>query len=119
MTFDPSTPVGIRTLERLATEKIGWLTSVSADGQPQASAIWFLWVDDEILIYSHKNAPRNKNIAANPKVAFNLHTNAGGGDYVVMEGAARFEPDHPRASELPDYQAKYLSMIEGYDWTPA
>ena len=67
MTFDATTPAGIRALERLATEKIGWLTTVTPDGQPQASAIWFLWEDGELLIYSHKRAPRNGNIEDNPK----------------------------------------------------
>jgi PPOX class probable F420-dependent enzyme len=118
MTFDATTPAGIRALERLATEKIGWLTSVTPDGQPQASAIWFLWEGGEVLVYSHRRAPRNGNIADNPMVAFNLHTDAAGDDYVSMEGAARFEPEHPRASEVPAYQAKYLAMIEAYGWTP-
>jgi PPOX class probable F420-dependent enzyme len=118
MTFDETTPAGARAMERLATEKIGWLTSVTPDGQPQASAIWFLWEDGEVLVYSHKRAPRNGNIEGNPRVAFNLHTDAGGGDYVSMEGAARFQPEHPRSSEVPAYMAKYLSMIEANGWTP-
>ncbi len=119
MTLDPTTPLGRRTLERLDTEKIAWLTTVNANGQPQSSAIWFLWDDGELLIYSHKSAPRNRNIATNPKVAFNLHTDAGGDDYVAMEGTARIEPEHPRSSEVPAYQAKYLTMIERYGWDPA
>jgi PPOX class probable F420-dependent enzyme len=118
MTFDATTPAGIRAMERLATDKIGWLTTVTPDGQPQASAIWFLWEDGELLIYSHRRAPRNGNLEDNPLVAFNLHTDAGGGDYLSMEGIARFEPEHPPASQVPAYQAKYLSMIHGYDWTP-
>lgn len=117
MTFDATTPAGIRALERLATEKIGWLTTVTPDGQPQASAIWFLWEDGELLVYSHKRAPRNGNIEDNPRVAFNLHTDAGGGDYVSMEGVARFASEHPPSSAVPAYQAKYLTMIEAYGWT--
>ncbi len=101
MTFDATTPAGIRALERLGTEKIGWLTTVTPDGQPQSSAIWFLWEDGEVLIYSHKRALRNGNIEDNPKVAFNLHTDAGGDDYVSMEGTARFAPEHPPSSEVP------------------
>ena len=118
MTFDATTPAGIRAMERLATERIGWLTSVTPDGQPQASAVWFLWEDGEVLVYSHRRAPRNGNNEDNPRVAFNLHTDAGGGDYVSMEGTARFESEHPPSSEVPAYQAKYREMIEGYGWTP-
>ena len=145
MTFDATTPAGIRAMERLATERIGWLTSVTPDGQPQASAVWFLWEDGEVLVFSHRRAPRNGNIEDNPRVAFNLHTDPGGGDYLSMEGTARLDPDgtpvssqnapylakyasmigtarfeseHPPSSEVPAYQAKYREMIEGYGWTP-
>jgi PPOX class probable F420-dependent enzyme len=118
MTFDATTPAGIRALERLGTEKIGWLTTVTPDGQPQASAIWFLWEEGELLIYSHRRALRNGNIEENPKVAFNLHTDAGGDDYVSMEGTARVASDHPVSSKVEAYQAKYLAMIQAYGWTP-
>jgi len=50
---------------------------------------------DHILLYSQTTAPRLVNIAADPKVAFNLHTDAGGGSVVSMEGTARIDPDGP------------------------
>lgn len=118
-TLDPSTTAGVRALERLATEKIGWLTTVDPDGQPYASAIWFLWEDGDLILYSGKRAMRNDNIEANPRVAFNLHTDAGGGDYVSMEGTARLDPTIPPSSENGPYLAKYQSMIEDYGWDNA
>jgi PPOX class probable F420-dependent enzyme len=118
-TIDASTTAGARALERLATEKIAWLTTVDPDGQPYASAIWFLWEDGEILIYSGKRAMRNANIEGNPRVAFNLHTDAGGGDYVSMEGIARFDAGAPASSANPPYLAKYQGMIEDYGWDNA
>lgn len=117
-TLDPATELGRRALERLATEKIGWLTSVNQDGQPQASAIWFLWEAGEVLVYSHRRAPRNGNLEANPLVAFSLHTDTGGGDYVSMEGRARVDTAGPRADQHPRYLTKYRGMIAGYGWTP-
>ena len=118
-TLDPATKDGARALERLGSEKIAWLTTVDPDGQPYASAIWFLWDDGDLIMYSAKRAPRNGNIADNPRVAFNLHTDAGGGDYVSMEGTARLDPDVPPPSQNPPYLAKYESMIAGYGWTNA
>jgi PPOX class probable F420-dependent enzyme len=111
--LDPSTKDGARALERFATEKIGWLTTVNPDGQPQSSPLWFIWTGDEIFVYSHKTAPRNRNIANNPRVAFNLHANAGGGDVVSMEGTARIDPDGPLCSQHPAYLAKYGAALEG------
>ena len=118
-TLDLSTTDGSRALERLASEKIGWLTTVDPNGQPQASAIWFLWDAGEVLIYSGKRAPRNGNLADNRRVAFNLHTDAGGDDYLTMEGTARLDPGGtPVPSQNAPYLAKYASMIAGYDLTP-
>ena len=97
-TIDPATTAGARALERLATEKIGWLTTVNPDGQPQSSPIWFLWTDGEVVLYSHKRAPRNDNLARPPARAFNLNTDAGGGDVVTMEGRARIDAAGPPAT---------------------
>lgn len=120
-TIDPSTTTGAHALERLATDKIAWLTSVDPAGQPYASAIWFLWDAEagEVLIYSGKRAMRNANIADNPRVAFNLHTDAGGGDYCAMEGIARVDADAVPASANPPYLEKYLAWIEEYGWDTA
>jgi PPOX class probable F420-dependent enzyme len=112
-TLDPSTPRGARALERLESEVMGWMTTVNADGQPQSSPLWFLWTGEEVMVYSQTTAPRLANIAANPRVAFNLHTSAGGGDVVSMEGTARIDPDAPRCSANPPYVAKYGAMLEG------
>ena len=117
-TLDPSTKDGARALQQLETDKIGWLTTVTPDGLPQSTPIWFLWVDGEVLLYSYKTAKRNANLEANPRVAFNLHTDAGGGDVVSMEGTARFDPDGLRSSQNPAFLAKYGDWLKEYDWTP-
>ena len=96
-----STDAGARALERLGDEPIGWLTTVNPDGQPQSSPIWFLWVDDEILVYSRTRAPRNENIRERPLVSFNLNTDPAGDDVVTMEGTARIDPDGGAPSAEP------------------
>ena len=116
-TLEPSSKGGARALDRLATEKIAWLTTVDPDGQPQASPIWFLWDDGEVLLFSDRRARRNGNLADHPRVAFNLPTNAGGGDVVTMEGEARLVPDEPPSSGNAAYQAKYGEWIAEYGWT--
>lgn len=117
-TLDPSTDDGARALARLATDRIGWLTTVDPDGQPHASPIWFLWENGEVLIYSWDRAPRNGNLEANQQVAFNLHTDADGGDVVTMIGMARIDGDAPAADQHPAYIARYADWIADYGWTP-
>jgi PPOX class probable F420-dependent enzyme len=118
-TLDPATPAHANALARLAEDKIGWLTTVDPDGQPQASPIWFLWDDGEVLLFSDRRARRNGNLADHDQAAFNLHTDAGGGSVISMEGRARFATDEPPASTNAAYLAKYGAWIEEYGWTTA
>jgi PPOX class probable F420-dependent enzyme len=117
-TLDPATKAGAHALERLETELAGWLTTVNPDGQPQSSVVWYVWRDGEVLVYSHVRAPRNGNIEANPRVAFNLDTTDDGDDYVTMEGETRIDRTMPPSSANETFQAKYRHMIDRYGWTP-
>jgi PPOX class probable F420-dependent enzyme len=117
-TLDPATEAGAEALDRLATEQIAWLTTVNPDGQPQSSAIWFVWRDGRIVLYSRVRAPRNGNIEANPHVAFNLNTDLGGDNVVTMEGEARIDLGLSGPLNDPDFQARYRGRIDGYGWTP-
>lgn len=117
----PSTTAGARARERLGsdTELIGWLTTTNPDGQPQSSPIWFQWVDDEVLIYSGKRAPRNGNVADRPQVSFNLNSDRVGGDVVTMEGKARVDLTYVLADANELYLAKYRGLLGEYGWTAA
>lgn len=108
---------GIHVVDRLASDRIGWLTTVAPDGTPQVSPIWFLWDGDKILVYS-LDSPRARNIAEHPRVSLNLDGNGLGGDIVIVEGSARIDPETPNAAENSAYLAKYLQVMDDYGWTP-
>jgi len=114
---DPSTTAGARALERLDKELIGWLTTIDPAGQPQASAVWFLWRDGEILVFSGKRARRNDNLAEHRHVSFNLNSDPGGGDIVTMEGEARIDLAAGPATADTAYLAKYRDLLAEYGWT--
>ena len=103
--------------ERLDHTTIIWLTTVTAEGQPQASPVWYLWQDGRLVIYSMADSPRVRNLRANPRVALNLNSDDEGGAVVTMEGEAVLD-DGPPATDVPAYVAKYLSLISAYGWTP-
>ena len=96
---DPATPAGARALARLAGDKIGWLTTVNASGQPQSSPIWFLWLDDEIFFYSRRTARRNADLRERSTVAFNLNTDVTG-DEVGGVSPAQVTVPEPELLEL-------------------
>lgn len=118
--IDPTTKPGARAAERLRDEPVLWLTTVTPGGQPQASPVWFLWVDDEILVYSRANTPRPRNIRANSRVAANFDTDGQGGDVVSIEGEARIAREKTAATDVPPaYVTKYAAKLAAYGWTMA
>ena len=96
--LDPSKPAHARASQRLASERIAWLTTVRADGQAQSSPVWFLWDGETFLVYSQPGAQKVRNLAANAKVSLHLGDDGAGDDIVTVEGTAAVEPDTPRAA---------------------
>ncbi|HEX5827965.1 MAG TPA: TIGR03667 family PPOX class F420-dependent oxidoreductase [Candidatus Limnocylindrales bacterium] len=118
MVFDTGSDADRHALERLERDMIGWLTTVTPDGQPQTFPIWFLWQDGEALIYSDRRAKRNDNIRANPRVSLHLNDNGKGGDVVILEGEARIDDTRPGPHENEAYVAKYGEWIGAYLSSP-
>jgi PPOX class probable F420-dependent enzyme len=112
MVFDTGSDGDRHALERLATDRVGWLSTVTPDGQPQTMPIWFLWEDGEALIYSDLRAKRLANLRANPKVSLHLNDDGRGDDIVLIEGVARFDESTPPVTANPAYLAKYADWIE-------
>ena len=106
-----------RTVMRLDDDLIGWLTTVDPQGQPQTSAVWFLREGDELLIYSRPHATRLRNLATNPRIAFNLRGDAAGDSVMTLEGIAAVEPGAATPIDVGPYMAKYGSEIERLGWT--
>jgi PPOX class probable F420-dependent enzyme len=105
--IDESSEFGRRVERRLREDRIGWLTTVDADGTPLPSPIWFLWEGGAILIYSRAGTPRLRNLARNGRVALNLDGDGRGGDIVVLTGDCATDPAAPPADANPAYVAKY------------
>ena len=116
--LDPSRKGHAHAERRLRTEPVAWLTTVRADGQAQASPVWFLWDGETFLLYSQPGAQKVRNLAANPKVALHLGDDGNGGDVVSFEGTATVEPDGPRADRVDGYLAKYQAAIEALGYEP-
>lgn len=118
MIFDTSTPQGSGAVQRLDSEPLAWLTTVHPDGRLSSSLIWFLWRDDELVVYSRANA-KVRNITANPNVAFNLNSDDHGGSVLTIQGTARVDRAYPASNEVPAYIEKYAARIEQLGTTPA
>jgi PPOX class probable F420-dependent enzyme len=109
--IDTSTPFGKVAERRLRTERIGWLTTVSADGTPQPNAVWFLWDGATLLMYSIPNQAKLANIARNPQVALNLDTKKQGDNVVILTGTAAVDATAPPLNNNRAYMTKYRTEI--------
>jgi PPOX class probable F420-dependent enzyme len=115
--LDPADPDQARALERLSTNTVVWLTTVSPKLQPQPSAVWFLWDGETVLVYSGSTA-RVKNIAGNPRVALNFDSEEDGDDITILYGEAAIDPEAPPAKDVAGYRARYEERVPaiGKDW---
>ena len=109
--IDTGTPFGRYAERLLRTERIVWLTTVSADGTPQPNAIWFIWDGDTALMYSIPNQAKLKNIARNPNVALNLDSKKQGDGIVILTGHASVDSSAPPLNKNRAYLAKYRTEI--------
>ena len=116
--IDLSSEFGIRVAGRLDKEQIIWLTTVRADGTPQPSPVWFLWIDQTVLIYSQPNKQKLRNIAQNSKVALNFNSDQGGGAIAIITGEAQIDPQTPPADQISAYLEKYRAAIANIGSTP-
>jgi PPOX class probable F420-dependent enzyme len=107
-----------RVRRRLDLEPIAWLTTVSPDGRPVASPVWFLFDGESALVYSMDGTSRTENLAVNQRVSFHLDGNGLGGDIVILQGTARIDPDAPPSTENEAYQDKYGRFMSTNGWTP-
>jgi PPOX class probable F420-dependent enzyme len=103
---------------RLQADSIAWLTTVTADGQPQSSPVWFLWDDGEFLIYAQPKSWKVRNIRTHPQVSLNLNSSESGGRVVTFEASARIDADHPPVHEADAYLTKYRAGIASINMTP-
>jgi PPOX class probable F420-dependent enzyme len=114
---DESTDFGRRVAAHLRDDLVVWLTTVSADGAPLPTPVWFLWDGaDSVHVQSLPTARRVEHLRANPRVSLNFAGDGQGGDIVVLSGRATLVDGGPPSD---DYLAKYAAGIERLGSTPA
>jgi PPOX class probable F420-dependent enzyme len=119
MVIDPTTEKGARTDERLRADEVAWLITVAADGTPVPTPVWFWWDGTSILVYSQRDKPKLRHIAANPRVDVALRTDELGDEITVVTGEGVVDSTIPPADQLPGYVEKYSALIARLGAEPA
>ncbi len=95
-------------------EIIIWLTTTSRDLNPQPRPVWFIWHDEQFLIYSRPTSHKLRHIKERPNVSLNFNTDKEADEnIVVFNGIARIAPEIAPAHEVPAYTEKYAEGIKG------
>jgi nitroimidazol reductase NimA-like FMN-containing flavoprotein (pyridoxamine 5'-phosphate oxidase superfamily) len=92
--------------ERMTHAKHYWVCTVSPAGEPHATPVDGLWLDDALYFGGSAQTRRHRHLASNPHVSVHLES---GSDVVILEGEARPErPDRALAVRLAEAsQEKY------------
>ena len=109
--IDPATDQGQKVTRWLEEEIIAWLVTVTPDGTPVPTPVWFWWDGETLLVYSQAGKPKLRHIAANPRVAVALQLDEVGDLRAVITGEAAVDESAPRADELRGYVDKYRAPI--------
>ena len=117
--IDPATEKGARADARLRADEVAWLITVAADGTPSPTPVWFLWDGASILVYSQRDKPKLRHIAANPRVAVALRTDELGDEITVVTGDAAVDVSLPSADQVQGYVDKYGELIARLGADPA
>jgi PPOX class probable F420-dependent enzyme len=102
-----------RISDRLASEPVIWLTTVSADGRPHSVPVWFGWDDPVITVFSQPRTAKVRRLRSNPAVSVSLDTAVYGTDVVTGEGDARLVDRGPRRRGLPMSRSARLIRSTG------
>jgi PPOX class probable F420-dependent enzyme len=111
MVIDLGTDKGARVDRALREDLVAWLITVAPDGTPVPTPVWFWWDGEAVLVYSQRDKPKLRHIAANPTVAFALRTDELGDRIIVLTGVASVDEAAPSADRLAGYVTKYAELI--------
>lgn len=72
--------------ERMSNALHYWVCTVGPDGQPHATPVDGLWLDDRLYFGGSPQTRRNRNLAVNSAVCVHLES---GDDVLILQGQAR------------------------------
>ena len=102
--------------ERMEKSLNYWISTVSPEGEPHATPVWGMWLDNTLYFDGSPQTRRGRNMAANPNVAIHLES---GDDVVIFRGEVEQINglDREFSTRLAAaYAAKY--QAKGYAPTP-
>lgn len=90
---------------RLAREKIYWVSTANLQGRPHAAPVWGIWKANRFFFETDPKSAKGRNLSKNMSLVVHLQD---GNDTVILEGSARREKTAKVLNQLrKDYVKKY------------
>ncbi|MGV9887861.1 pyridoxamine 5'-phosphate oxidase family protein [Streptomyces sp. NPDC003395] len=108
----------------LAEQRTCRVATVSADGAPHVSALWFLWDGTALWLYSVVHSRRWADLRRDPRVAIAVDTGEDYGELrgVELSGAVEVVGEVPRTgelcAELDAVETRFARKYFGLDMLP-
>jgi hypothetical protein len=93
--------------ERMQVSINYWISTADPNGQPHATPVWGVWLEDTLYFDGSPKTRRGRDLAANPKISVHLED---GSETVILEGQAhelRQAPLDLREKLAAAYSVKY------------
>lgn len=94
-------------IDRLSSDKHGWLTTVAKSGQPVPRLVWFYFDGTDVLVYTEPGAAKVRHIGAHPRVSLNLDSDGNGSGIIAVGGTASVDAEGANPLHDERYRAKY------------
>lgn len=99
--------------ERMTAAQHYWIGTTGLDGQPHATPVDGLWLEDRLYFGGSPQTRRHRNLVANPAVCVHLES---GSDVVILRGEA--QELRPLAHDLAVRLAEASVKKYGYGFKP-
>ncbi|UNK71155.1 pyridoxamine 5'-phosphate oxidase family protein [Microbacterium sp. H1-D42] len=117
-TLDTNDTRDAKALGMLQSDLIGWITTVSAQGEPRSVPVWFYWDDTSIVVLTQPGTAKVTHLLAGSPVQFHLHAGGPyGDDVVIIDGDAEVAENGTAEWMLAHrdaYEQKYSAAIKDY-----
>jgi nitroimidazol reductase NimA-like FMN-containing flavoprotein (pyridoxamine 5'-phosphate oxidase superfamily) len=91
--------------DKLAREKVYWISTASLRGRPHAAPVWGIWKKNKFYFETDPKSMKGKNLSRNQSLVVHVQD---GMDTVIVEGSARREKTARVLNQLrKDYVRKY------------
>ena len=109
--LDPTVGVDAHAGERLASEPVIWLGTVTPDGRPHTVPVWFTWADPVVTVFSRPDTAKVGHLRTHGAVSVALDTAEQGTDVVTGGGKAVLSAFARVEDALDAFGRKYAPML--------